>query len=96
MSGTTSDSYEAGVGVMLNDGDANYDDIVAFGHVLVEAGGYDAKALLGYFEKPHKWEKEYRRWRQFGGTLDRKVIEKMETILDGPAEGDQDDIIWPA
>lgn len=80
MPGTVSDSYDAETGV-LNDGDAHYDDIVAFGHVLIEAGGFNARELLAYFEKPHKWEKEYRRWRQLGGTLDSYVIAEMGSLL---------------
>lgn len=85
MPGPVSDSYEAGVGV-LNDSDANYDDIVTFGHVLAKTIFYGSddpvSSLLAYFEKPHKWETEYRKWRELGGTLDDECLHQFEEWSD--------------
>jgi len=63
-----------------------YDDIVTFGHVLADTVFYGsdepAQALLGYFEKPHKWEPEYQKWSELGGTLDKDCIRRFEDWYD--------------
>lgn len=59
-----------------------YDEIVMFGHVLVatvfQCVEEPANDLLGYFDKPHKWEREYQKWRELGGTLDRDCLRRFE------------------
>lgn len=58
-----------------------YDNIVTFGRVLAETLFFGTeepvKSLLAYFEKPHKWEGEYQKWRELGGTLDRECLESL-------------------
>lgn len=79
MPGTISESYTA---PHLDDLTPSYDDIVTFGRVLREAADFGAEALLGYFESPHKWEREYRTWLSLGGTLDAAVIGQLRQRFD--------------
>lgn len=80
MPGTISESYEAGVGAARHY-EGGYDDIVTFGRVLAEtvfSGGDDCvELLLAYFEKPHKWEGEYRQWLRLGGVLDKECLNRF-------------------
>jgi hypothetical protein len=50
------------------------DEVLAFGHVLVDTGEIDtAKDVLYYFEKPHKWQPEYELWEKAGRPGDASV-----------------------
>lgn len=41
----------------------DYQEVVTFGSILDDAGVFTSRIdLLEYFEKPHKWEKEYEEW----------------------------------
>lgn len=59
----------------------DYDNIVSFGHVLAKTiflGDEDpVESLLAYFEKPHKYEREYRKWIELGGTLDQDCLNRF-------------------
>lgn len=94
MPGTVSDSYEAGVGVARYF-EGGYDDIVTFGHVLAKTVFYGSNepmdALLAYFDKPYKWETEYQKWLELGGTLDRECVEAFETWHDSKDTPQGDD-----
>lgn len=80
MPGLISESFEAGVGAARYEG--GYDDVVTFGRVLAETlfcdGDNPVELLLAYFEKPHKWEGEYRQWLAFGGTLDQECLDSFK------------------
>lgn len=74
-----------------------YDDIVMFGHVLAKTAFYSSEepieSLLGYFEKPHKWEPEFQKWKELGGTLDRECVNSFEDWYDhkdDPVDDDED------
>ncbi len=41
-----------------------YSEVVAFARHLVEEKDWTAKELLGFLEKPRKWEGEYKEWRE--------------------------------
>jgi hypothetical protein len=63
--------------------DNGYDDIVTMGRVLAQTifygqGGEAVEALLDYFEAPHKWEAEYQKWRELGGTLEDDCLRQFE------------------
>ncbi len=67
--------------------DNGYDDIVTFGRVMYDTiwkyDGPDAgEHLLDYFESPHKWEAEYQKWRELGGTLEPECLRAFETWYD--------------
>jgi len=67
--------------------DNGYDDIVTFGRVLSQSVfGCNVDSLLDYFEAPHKWETEYQKWRELGGTLDDECLERFAAWYE---DGDQ-------
>lgn len=41
----------------------DHSELVAFGRHMVDADGWDAKALLEYLEKPWKWTVERDEWK---------------------------------
>jgi hypothetical protein len=63
-----------------------YDDIVAFGNVLAKTVFFGSDepmdSLLDYFSKPHKWDVEYQRWQELGGSLDKDCIDRFEFYID--------------
>jgi hypothetical protein len=45
----------------------DFAEVVVFGHVLVTTNELDdARSVLDYFEKPHKWQPEYELWIEAG------------------------------
>jgi hypothetical protein len=70
--------------------DAGYDDIVSFGRVLSQTifygeGDEAVEMLLSYFEGPHKWEAEYQKWRELGGSFSDPCLRQFEDWYDSRA-----------
>jgi len=57
-----------------------YDEIIAFAHVLHECGQVsDIDEVLAYLERPWRWQKEFSRWQELGGTLARETLDIMSS-----------------
>lgn len=38
--------------------------------------------VLEFFEKPHKWDAEFAKWQELGGSLDKECVDRLEFYLD--------------
>ncbi len=81
--------------------DMSYDDMVTFARAMYEvewrySGPDSGERLLDFFESPHKWDVEYQKWREFGGTLDKEclnVFEEWYVHKDDPQEDEDADTV---
>lgn len=74
-----------------------YDDLVTFARVMYDVEWHyssePGESLLEYFEKPHKWNDEYAKWRELGGTLDKSCVDAFSHWFDhkdDPPDEDED------
>lgn len=49
--------------MMTNEWYGNYDEITTFGKYLVGTQVWSAVELQYYYEKPWKWDNEYKEWK---------------------------------
>jgi hypothetical protein len=75
--------------------DMSYDDSVSFARAMYETQWqYNDAAgenILDFFDKPHKWDKEYQYWREVGGNLDKECLRKLEHWLEHKDDLPEDD-----
>lgn len=74
---------------------SGYDDIVTFGRIMYDiAWQYSSEPgerILEYFEKPHKWEPEFQKWKELGGSLEKECTDALEKWYDTKQLGEDDD-----
>lgn len=63
-----------------------YDDLLAFARVMYDVewqySGEPGERVLEFMEKPHKWNAEYLKWREFGGTLEKDCTNALDRWLE--------------
>jgi hypothetical protein len=73
----------------------SYDDLLTFARVMYEIewqySSEPGEPILSYFEKPHKWDAEYQKWKELGGSLEKECMDAFEKWLDSKDFGDDDE-----
>ena len=63
-----------------------HDQLVDFAYVMHKAAWQHddepGERVIEFFSKPHKWDAEYQRWQELGGSLDKDCIDRFEFYID--------------